>query len=371
MTIAIDIRPAIEEPAGLGKMALCVTQALANSATQHQFILYSDVRAELGISSSRVRWVVLRLGPGPVGRLLWHLGVILHARLVIGVDRFVSFSSLIPAALTRDTVVLVIPDLTSVLFPELHVNKVRWIGRLILKRALRRARHVIAISRNTRGDLLRYAPGSVDEERLSVIPLAYEPVFQMHVAVGDIKRVRRTYKLHSPYVLFVGTIEPRKNVSALISAFSTIADDFPKYELVIAGRRGWKWEETIETAERSHAKGKLRFLHFVPAGDLPALYREATLFVYPSLYEGFGIPPLEAMASGVPVIASNNSSLPEVVGDAGILVDPSEPSDLTEAMSRVLGDSGLRKRMARRGRQRAKLFTWERTARSFLSTLLR
>jgi glycosyltransferase involved in cell wall biosynthesis len=370
MIIAIDIRPAIEEPAGIGKMALCVTQALANSTTQHDFVLYSNVRAELGISSSRVRWVVLRFGPGPVGRLLWHLGVILHARLVIGVDRFVSFSSIIPAALTRDTVVLVIPDLTSVLFPEMHVNKVRWIGRLILKRALRRARHVIAISRNTRGDILRYAPGSVDEGRLSVIPLAYEPVFHTRAASGDTKRVRQIYKLHSPYILFVGTIEPRKNVSALISAFGMIADDFPTHELVIAGRRGWKWKETIETAERTHVKGKIHFLHFVPQGDLPALYKEATLFVYPSLYEGFGIPPLEAMASGVPVIASNNSSLPEVVGDAGILVDPSEPSELSDAMSRVLRDSGLRKRMARQGRQRAKSFTWERTARSFMTTLL-
>jgi len=371
MKIAIDIRPAIEEPAGIGKMALCVTRALANTDTGHEFILYSNVPADLDIRGSRVRWVVLRFGWGPVGRLLWHFGVVLHARLVVGVDRFVSFASLVPAALTKDIVVLVVADLTGVLFPDLHVNKVRWMGRLILRRALRRARHVIAISRNTRSDILRYAPGSVGGGKLSVVPLACESAFYAQIAPRERKRIRQLYGLGSPFILFVGTIEPRKNVPALIMAFSNIADKFPKYELVIAGRRGWKWEGTVGFVEQSPVKERIRFLHYVPPADLPALFREATLFVYPSLYEGFGIPPLEAMASGVPVIASNNSSLPEVLGDAGILVDSSDPSELSEAISRVLRDGELRKRLVRRGSRRAKLFSWEETARNFMTTLSR
>ena len=163
-------------------------------------------------------------------------------------------------------------------------------------------------------------------------------------------------------ILNIGTLEPRKNVVTLIKAFKKLHERGLKdYALVIAGEKGWLYKRIFEEVESSGAEQSIRLLGVARDEDLPLLYNCADLFVYPSLYEGFGLPPLEAMACGVPVITSNTSSLPEVVGNAGIMVDPHDINSLSEAMNNVLKDQELRCRMSRDGLKRSKMFTWEKT----------
>jgi len=188
-------------------------------------------------------------------------------------------------------------------------------------------------------------------------------------------RLRARYGLgDAPYVLSVGTLQPRKNYVRLIRAFVQLTNQPTNQptnqltnQLVIAGGRGWLYEETL--AEAGKYPDRVRILGFVDDGDLPALYRNAALFVFPSLYEGFGLPVLEAMACGVPVVCSNASSLPEVAGDAALLVDPLDTDGLTMAMARVLEDPDLRRGMIARGLEQAARFTWERAARQLLTAL--
>src|SRR5262249_49559878 len=168
-----------------------------------------------------------------------------------------------------------------------------------------------------------------------------------------------------PYVLTVGTVEPRKNHARLIEAFHRLKQggELPQHLLVMVGGKGWIYDAVFATVRRLGLEAEVRWLGYVPFEDLPVLMSGAELFVYPSLYEGFGLPPLEAMACGAAVVASNTTSLPEVVGDTGLLIDPTSVDDLAAAMRCVLMDPELRRRLRHKALERAQTFTWERTAR--------
>ncbi len=368
MKIGIDIRPALEEPAGIGKVTLNLTERLASVGRDHSFVLYANKPFDLKLPRERFTPVVVRCGNFAPGRLLWHFAALIRARFIDKVDLLISVASLQSAALTREFVLLVVPDLTNVLFPEWHVGKPRLTGRLLLRRALRHARGVIAISEQTRDDIARYMGGSLRPDAVSVAYIGCDDAFAVVPSQAEIEDVQRRYGLRPGYILSVGTIEPRKNHARLIAAFSGLASSNGDVDLVIVGRKGWKWEDAFEAARTSGCASRIRFLEFVPQTDLPAVYAGATMLAYPSLYEGFGIPPLEAMTVGVPVVTSSVSSLPEVVGDAALLVDPRDIEALREAMVRLLSDSDLRRTLVEKGRRRAQRFSWESFAQSVLMT---
>jgi glycosyltransferase involved in cell wall biosynthesis len=194
---------------------------------------------------------------------------------------------------------------------------------------------------------------------------------------GEVEAFRKKRGLPERFILFVGTIEPRKNLTRLIEAFSLLSPlsplpfPFSPLPLVIVGAKGWLYEEVFAKVEELGLEREVIFPGYIPWGELPLWYNAATIFVYPSLYEGFGLPPLEAMACGTPVIASNASSLPEVVGDAGILVSPGDVDGLAEAMKLLLSDETLREDLSRRGLRRAKGFSWEKTAEKTVQVYLR
>jgi len=371
MKIGIDIRAAIEEPAGIGKIVGNMTKQLISIDPMNQYILYSNKPYESGIHNPRVRMVVVDFAGVPAGRLLWHIAVVFRARYLDKVDRFLSVASLQAAALTKNLVTLIVPDLTNVLFPEWHVGRPRLTGRLFLRRAMRNAREIVAISQNTRSDILRYAGGAIAEGKVSVAHIACEDDFFRPVPPDEVDRVRLRYGLKSRYILNVGTIEPRKNLPSLIKAFASVAAAVEDLDLIVVGRKGWKWQETFEVAEQSSVRHRIRFLEYVPPGDLPAMYAGAELFVYPSFYEGFGIPPLEAMACGVPVITSNTSSLPEVVGAAAVQVDPGDTIALQESMLRLLRDENLRKMYSQAGRKQSEKFSWQTFGQNILQLVSR
>ncbi len=225
--------------------------------------------------------------------------------------------------------------------------------------------HVLCISESTRNDLLDFAP--LDPDRVRVTPLAANPeTFRPCVDAQQLAAVRSRYGIpEGPYLLGVSTLEPRKNLDHLIRCFARLVRDerLTDLQLVLVGAKGWEYGPIFEELRKAALpEGRIMVTGFVADADLSPLYSGALAFVYPSLYEGFGLPPLEAMQCGTPAITSNTSSLPEVVGEAGIMVDPRDADTLCQAMLRLYRDGDLRAELARRSLERANLFTWERTA---------
>jgi glycosyltransferase involved in cell wall biosynthesis len=237
-------------------------------------------------------------------------------------------------------------DLTTRLMPEFHTPANIQAERSFTENILSRAAGLIAISENTRSDAIRMLglePGKIT----TIYPGVAGPYFQAR----PLRRDRR-------YVLYVGTIEPRKNLDALLDAWRLLSGDLRReFDLVVAGPSGWAKPET-----RARVEAETKYLGYVPEVDLPALTAGATAFVYPSLYEGFGFPPVQAMAAGTPVLTSNNSCLPEVVGDAAVLADARSPAEIAAGLTRLLESESLRADLSARGRRRAERFRWENCA---------
>lgn len=255
-------------------------------------------------------------------------------------------------------VVVTVHDLSFMRHPEWF----RWNRAMYYRWALRRtvhlAKRIIADSEATVSDLVQFT--GVSHEQIDVVPLGVHPRFRP--ASEEIKTaIRLNYRLPERFFLYVGTLEPRKNIPRLIEAWSRVAPD-TEADLVIAGRRGWKTQAIDVAVSRSPHHQRIHFLDFLPEDDLPAVMSAAFAFVWPSLFEGFGLPPLEAMACGTPVLTSKVSSLPEIVGDAALLTAPEDVSAIADGMQRLLGDASLREGLAARGLERARLFSWERSA---------
>lgn len=262
--------------------------------------------------------------------------------------------------------VLTVLDLTVMSHPEWFDH--RWFyfyTRAMLPILVRRADWIVTISECSKRDLMDHF--TLPAERIAVIPPAVDHRL-FHVARDrpSIERMRQRFGIHGKYILSVGTLEPRKNLPRLAESFALLKRQADDYLLVIVGDRGWRYEQIFRTVDGLGLTDRVRFLGYVPDEELPLLYQAAELFVYPSLYEGFGVPLVEAMASGCPVVCSNRSSMPEVVGDAGILVDPEDAAAMADAMGQVLGDPGLADTLRTRGLARARCFRWDDSARMLL-----
>jgi glycosyltransferase involved in cell wall biosynthesis len=261
-------------------------------------------------------------------------------------------------------------DLIGFIRPETFTPKMRMWQHIFVSNAVRIADAIITISESTKRDILKFFP--FDADRIYVTPLSADENYKPDHDEETLKRVRAKYKLPPQFVLYVGTIEPRKNVAGIARAYSMMPAKLrEEYPLVLAGSRGWYADTIFEEINSLNISGGIREIGFVDAEDLPALMSLAKLFVFPSHYEGFGYPPLEAMASGVPVITSNTSSLPEVIGDAGIMVEPNDFETLSSEMRKVLTDPKLHADLRVRGLARANEFTWQRTAKRTLEVFQR
>jgi glycosyltransferase involved in cell wall biosynthesis len=257
-------------------------------------------------------------------------------------------------------VIVTIHDVIGILFARNFPRASRFYWSRYLPYTLRWAKHLIAPSERTKRDVVKFA--QVPGERVSVIPSGRDPGFQPIEDGRVLEDARAQLQLPRDFFLFVSTLEPRKGVDTLIAAYAQIAAQVPE-QLVLVGKRGWYWEKLFAQIERAGLGSRVRRLDYVPQQQLPVLYNLARAFVFPSRYEGFGFPPLEAMASGTPVICSNAASLPEVVGDAALLLAPEDADALAAAMLRVARDADLRAELRARGLAQAQMFSWERAAR--------
>lgn len=261
--------------------------------------------------------------------------------------------------------VITLYDLTFLRYPQ-YVDRVVANYAPKVKQCLQWTDLVITISESTKQDAINYL--QISPEKIHVTPLAsrYHPNY---LSLEQQEKLRQSYvyDFSCPYILFVSTIEPRKNITALITAFNYLKHKYKiDHNLVLIGKKGWRYEPIFQAIAESPYQKNIYHLNYL-SDDLVALfYTLAELFVYPSHYEGFGLPVLEAMNLGTPVIAANSSSLPEVVGDAGLLINPDEPIELAEAMLQVLSDNQLRNDLIFKGKKRAAMFSWKKTAQETL-----
>ncbi len=366
MRIAIDGRTIVDQRTGVGTYAERIIRSLTRIDTQNEYLLFL-VEPNPQLAAPQLQSILIP-GYDKIGRNRWWENMMLPAFLrKNAVDILFSPAYALPLfrkpSATR--YVVTIHDLIAFVHPESFTPKMRLWQKLFVRNAARMADRVIAVSHRTKDDLLRFT--SLQSERISVIHNAVDDVFHPIRDAAALENVRRQYNLPGEFILHVGTIEPRKNLVALVQSYALLPNHLrDRYALVLAGGKGWYDKHIIADIERSGLHERVHFTGFVEHNDLPALYALATLFVYPSLYEGFGYPPLEAMACGTPVITSNRSSLPEVTGEAALLVDPKNTHEIAQAMTSLLTDEQQREDLRERGLKRAAEFRWDQCARNTL-----
>jgi glycosyltransferase involved in cell wall biosynthesis len=263
--------------------------------------------------------------------------------------------------LTPGRLVVTIHDCIHLMFPQYLPNRLAHVyARASMWSAARRAARVLTVSESSKRDILRFF--DLDPAKITVIYNGIDERFSQPPAEDDVERVRTRYQLDRPFVLYAGNVKPHKNLERVIDAFHRVRRaGLDELRLVIIGDEISKHLGLRRAVHRHMLHKHVRFLGFVPDDTLAVLYRLAAVFVFPSLYEGFGLPPLEAMASGTPVVTSNVSSLPEVVGTAAILVDPYDPQAIADGIVRVVGDQSLRAQLSARGLTRVQEFSWARS----------
>jgi glycosyltransferase involved in cell wall biosynthesis len=366
MNIGIDVSAAVHGRAGLGRYAHELVKALRRVAPEHTLTLFYN-RAEDAIIPPE--WQELPRVACDLGDKAWralvaaaHLTGTQQDRRMGGVDVFHGTDHLLPRLRSAGSV-FTIHDLTYVLYPDTHSRLNREYLRLMMPRFLR-ADAVVADSQSTRRDAAEWY--GLPEEDVTIVYPGVSDRFSPVEPQGALALCARL-GLPRDFVLCVGTIEPRKNLTVLLDALTRLEANGLAPPLVIAGRRGWLSGSFFARLEELGLERMVTILGYVSDDNLPALYSVCQTLAFPSLYEGFGLPVLEAMSCGAPVICSNSSSLPEVGGDAALYVSPQDADGWAAALTRVLGDHELRSAMRRSGLAQSAAFTWERTARSLLS----
>ncbi|MCL4458725.1 MAG: glycosyltransferase family 4 protein [Chloroflexi bacterium] len=330
---------------------------------RHRYTLYFDRPPASGLFPPRQN-LQIRVIPFP--RLWTHLRLswemIAHSPDLLFVPAHV-----IPLYHPKRTVVT-LHDLGYLYYREAHPFLNWCYLHLSTYYSARVATSVIVDSEVTKEDLIKWY--RIEPQKISVVYLAPAEAFRPVTDVTLLENIKSRYGIRGDYLLYVGTLQPRKNVAGLLEAFAILKREMRlEHTLVIAGKPGWSAETVWQKVKDLDLEARVCFTGYVADDDLPSLFSAATLFVLPSLYEGFGLPAVEAMACGTPVVASNASSLPEVIGEAGILIDPHDPLALAEAMARVVNDAALRAELKQHGLERAKFFSWQRCAEETLQVL--
>lgn len=356
MRIGIDARLVYYSQAGIGQYILHLVKGLSKVDRENEYVLLQSRKDHTSIvEQPNFRRVSLwtpshhRLERKSLNVEIMRLGLdILHSPDFIPPDR--------PGCRS----VITVHDLAFLLYPHfLTKESARYYGHI--DQAVRWTDHIVAVSQNTKRDTIQHL--GVPEDKITVVYEAANPIFRPIDRAEAREHVRQRHGVDGRFLLFVSTIEPRKNVPTLLRAVRQLLDCYKEdVHLVLAGGKGWLSEDAFALVEQLKLESRVHFVGRVSSEDLLYLYNAAELLTHPAFYEGFGLPPLEAMACGLPVIVSNVASLPEVVGDAGLLVDPNNVDELTVSMWRVLSDPEIGREMRVKGLRQAARFSWERAA---------
>lgn len=367
--IAIDVREAVGEKTGKGWYTAHIVAALLSTDSTTHFVLFTHKHVALFEHFKNAEQEIVH-GRG----MLWHLRVraaLIKLAKTHHVTFFAPTSFIIPALLPKKIrCVITVHDMVAFLFPTHHNKKAIIIERVFLPMALRKAAAVITVSQSTKRDVLRFFP-----KIKAPIHVIYNAADQP-IPVSEETRaaLRKKFNLPKDIILDIGTLEPRKNHVRVLRAFEKIAEKFPHHHLVIAGGKGWQYQDVFKTyaaivAAHPDLGKRIHFLGYVTLEDLQTLYTMAAVFVFPALYEGFGLPALEALTHGCPVIVPNNSSLPEVVGDAAVLVNPYSEEEISAALERILSDPNFAQTLRTKGKLQSQKFSWEKSGEEILAVL--
>lgn len=369
MKIALDVRTITPTRSGVGNYVLHLLRGLEQAGPGHQLFLVGQAAnfEALGRdlpAPGEALCTRLSHESHPLGDLwehLWLPGALDRS----GVDVLHGPATLVPLTNSRHASVVTIHDLVAFLFPDTIPRKYALYMRWLIRRVVHRADHIISVSRNTKDDLVQVL--GVTPEKITVVYEAPTSRFQRVEDQNALEAVRRRYGIDGPFFYHLGNIEPRKNLVRLIKAFLKVRSRRPgEVKLVISGQKGWLTNKIFRALGPMDYGQDIIFTGYLPTSDLPLLMNASLAFVFPSLYEGFGLPVLEAMCCGTPVVTSNISSLPEIVGGAAVLVDPYDERAIANGMERVLEDAELRAELRAKGIERARQFSWQRAAQETL-----
>lgn len=363
MKIAIDIRCAGGEKTGKGWYTFHLVQNLLKLDKHNEYILYAKdgIPGFENFKNVKVKLINSR-------SIFWHRKVANDAVKEEVEIFFAPSSYIIPAFLpSYIKSIVTVHDLVAFLFSKTHKKRSTLIEKIFLKPALKKARQILTVSEHTKLDLLNYFK-KTDRDKIDTIYCAASEEFQP-ISKSELGDFVKETNLPEKFFLAVGTLEPRKNYPNLITAFHQLSEKFPDIHLIIVGQKGWDYEEIYERIRELHLGKRVHMLGYLSNKSLVKLYNLAKALVFPSFYEGFGMPPLEAMQSGCPVICSNTSSLPEVVGESALLINPESHFEIAGAMIRLLEDENLGRTLRQKGLNQAKKFSWQISAEKLLEII--
>jgi glycosyltransferase involved in cell wall biosynthesis len=367
MKVGIDVRTAVGKKTGIGYYTQSLVLALSSIDKENEYLLYTNEELDWKLGSNFHQ--IVRNEKGLINKVLWIFRLALECFILNKVDVFFSPNSLTLVTLSflKKNCVLTVHDLVPVVMKETSSSNVRFFFHQ-LPIACKIARAIIVPSEATKKDLL--SNFKIDENKVHLIQEASHNWCFQKTTKEEIDRVKTKFALPENYFLFVSTLEPRKNVPHLIRAFSKFSKtDNQNFKLVIGGKKGWMYDEIFEVVKDEKIENKIIFTDYISDDDILPLYKGATAFTFVPFMEGFGLTPLEAMATGIPVMTSNCSSLPEVTSDAAILVDPKNIDEIAEGMRKLATDVDLRKSLAEKGLKQVTKFSWIKSAELTLSVL--
>ena len=369
--IGIDVTAAVAQGGGIGRYTRELIHTLAMLKSPYTFRFFSAKPPdELPVPAPVPTAVHTSYHPALLNerwlyRLWYRLRLPLPVQWVTGkLDLFHSPDFVLPPVSGNIPTLLTVHDLSFAHYPEVFPAPLVQYLNSVVPWSISRTTHILADSVSTKRDLMTL--WQVPEAKITVLYCGVDARFAPMTDKKVLTAVRHKYALgDTPYILNVGTIQPRKNYQMLIRAFKPVAEQHP-HNLIFAGGKGWLYDQMMAEVDKQGLNGRVHFIGFVDDSDLPALYTDASLLTFPSLYEGFGLPLLEAMACGVPVISSNASSLPEVVGDSGLLLSPHDETAWSASLHDLLADPVRRSRMVAAGFRQARQFTWRKAGHDLL-----
>ena len=374
MRISLDLEPCSNNRSGIGIYTYNIAKKLEKIK---EIELYGEIFSFLGknkldenYKELKIKLNMCKLFPYGVYRRIWSMLPLTYNKLVHSHSEIYHFFDYIVPPKIEGKVITTIHDMTYVLYPEMVEKKTMERIKKDIKYSVNRADKIITVSESSKKDIVKFL--NVDESKIEVVynGVEYERFCKSYTKEQELS-IKKKYNIPDKYILYMGTLEPRKNIESIISAFSIFISNNNVYsddiKLVIAGKKGWLYESIFNLVQKLSLEDKVIFTDYVHEDDKPVIYNMANIFVFPSIYEGFGIPVIEAMASSVPVITSTASSLKEVAGDAAIFVEPKDIDSMAKAMKQILEDEDIRKSMIEKGHTQAKKFNWESSAEKLVS----